>query len=87
MEAFEVKSGFLRGGNTFVFDAEALLGLPNVAPNVNGRPTRRSDMIWALLQERRLRRKVYSVRRAVFLNGDRQYLKWAEIQFKTDGRI
>ncbi len=61
MEAFEVNSGFLRGGNTFVFDAEALLGLPNVAPNVNGRPTRRSDMIWALLQERRLRRKVYSV--------------------------
>ncbi|MFL5358175.1 glycosyltransferase [Archangium sp.] len=38
-----------RGGSTFVFDIEALRDAPNVAPTVNGRATRRSDMLWALL--------------------------------------
>lgn len=36
-----------RGGNTFITDATLLRDIPNMAPRVNGRPTRRSDMIWA----------------------------------------
>jgi SAM-dependent methyltransferase len=38
-----------RGGNTFVFDAEALRDFPNAAPHVDGTETRRSDMVWSLL--------------------------------------
>ena len=38
-----------RGGNTFVFDAEALRDFPNAAPYIDGTETRRSDMVWSLL--------------------------------------
>lgn len=37
----------LRGGNTLVLDPTLLRDIPNMAPRVKGRPTRRSDMIWA----------------------------------------
>ena len=53
--------GLQRGGNTFVLDIETLRLAPNPAPAINGRPTRRSDMIWALLQERHLERKVVTM--------------------------
>ena len=46
------RDGFQRGGNTFVFDVEALRLAPNPSPAIDGRPSRRSDMIWTLLQER-----------------------------------
>ena len=68
--------GLQRGGNTFVLDIEALRLAPNPSPAVNGRPTRRSDMMWALLQERYFNRKVVTVplalrqdRSGVALNG------------------
>ena len=50
-----------RGGNAFVLDVEALRLAPNPAPAVAGRPTRRSDMIWALLQRRHFGKKVISL--------------------------
>ena len=53
--------GLQRGGNTFVLDIETLRLAPNPAPTIDGRPTRRSDMIWALLQERHLGRKVVTM--------------------------
>ena len=47
-----------RGGNTFVLDIETLRLAPNPSPAIDGRPTRRSDMMWALLQQRHLGGKV-----------------------------
>ena len=53
--------GLQRGGNTFVLDIEALRLAPNPAPAIDGRPTRRSDMMWALLQQRHFGRKVVAM--------------------------
>ena len=50
-----------RGGNTFVFNMEALRLAPNPAPTVGGRPSRRSDMIWALLQRQHFGKKVVTL--------------------------
>ncbi|WP_171119134.1 glycosyltransferase [Ruegeria sp. HKCCA5463] len=61
MGVFEAADALHRGGNTFIFDPEALLDLPNISPTIGGRPTRRSDMIWALMHERRFDRQVISV--------------------------
>ena len=72
MEAFEIGDALHRGGNTFVLDPEALADLPNVSPTVNGRPTRRSDMIWSLMQVQRCGRKVVSV--PVPVRQDRSHL-------------
>jgi len=38
-----------RGGNTFVFDTEALRDFSNGVPAIDGQSTRRSDMVWSLL--------------------------------------
>ena len=54
-----------RGGNTFVLDIETLRLAPNPSPAIDGRPTRRSDMMWALLQQRHLGRKVVGMRLAL----------------------
>ena len=51
-------NGLQRGGNTFVFDVEALRLAPNPSPAIDGRPSRRSDMLWALLQRRCFGRRV-----------------------------
>ena len=61
ISAFKTGQALHRGGNTFVFDPEALADLPNLAPTVGKRATRRSDMIWSLLQRERLGRSVVSV--------------------------
>lgn len=61
IEAFAPADALHRGGNTFIFDPEALADLPNLSPTVEGRPARRSDMIWALMQKRRFGRHVISV--------------------------
>lgn len=50
-----------RGGNTFVFDIEALRDFPNAAPTVAGSETRRSDMVWSLLNRYVARRSVVKV--------------------------
>ncbi len=61
IEGFVLGETLNRGGNTFIFDPETLADLPNVSPTVDGRPARRSDMIWSLMQRRRCHRKVVSV--------------------------
>ena len=43
----QAKDSCLRGGNTLVLDTTLLRDIPNMAPRIKGRPTRRSDMIWA----------------------------------------
>jgi len=55
-----------RGGNTLVFDADALVDVPQVVPIADGRPTRRSDMVWALLNAHVRGRRVEEARFAVF---------------------
>ena len=57
---------FQRGGNTFVFDVEALRLAPNPLPAIDGRPSRRSDMIWTLLQERCFGRRAAAVPIALY---------------------
>ena len=58
--------GFQRGGNTFVFDVETLRLTPNPSPAIDGRPSRRSDMLWALLQRRCFGRRVRAVPIALY---------------------
>ena len=60
------RDGLQRGGNTFVFDVEALRLAPNPSPAIDGRPSRRSDMIWTLLQERCFDRRVATVPIALY---------------------
>ena len=60
------RDGLQRGGNTFVFDVEALRLAPNPSPAIDGRPSRRSDMIWTLLQERCFGRRVATVPIALY---------------------
>ena len=55
-----------RGGNTFVLDVEALRLAPNPSPTIEDRPSRRSDMLWALLQERYFGRRVVSLPIALY---------------------
>lgn len=62
----DLKDSLHRGGNTFVFDIEALRDAPNAVPDIGGRVTRRSDMIWALLQRDKFDRKVVSVPLGVY---------------------
>ena len=59
-------SGLQRGGNTFVLDIEALRLAPNPSPAIAGRPGRRSDMLWALLQQRCFDRRVSVVPLALY---------------------
>ena len=60
------RDGLQRGGNTFVFDVEALRLAPNPSPAIDGRPSRRSDMIWTLLQDRCFGRRVATVPIALY---------------------
>ena len=66
-----IGGGHQRGGNTFVFDVEALRLAPNPSPATDGWPSRRSDMIWTLLQERRFGRRVATVPIALYHNRSR----------------
>ena len=61
MDPLALGQGLQRGGNTFVLDVETLRLAPNPSPTIAGRPTRRSDMMWALLQQRHFGRKVVTV--------------------------
>jgi len=64
--AFEPSDALHRGGNTFIFNPEALADVPNAVPDIGGRATRRSDMIWALMQRSRYQRKIVSVPLGVY---------------------
>ncbi len=46
---FAVRPSLSRGPNTLVFDLQALRDFPNVVPTIEGSDTRRSDMVWSLL--------------------------------------
>ena len=47
-----------RGPSTLVFDHQALRDFPNAVPRVDGRDTRRGDMVWSLLNRFAGRRDV-----------------------------
>jgi glycosyltransferase involved in cell wall biosynthesis/peptidoglycan/xylan/chitin deacetylase (PgdA/CDA1 family) len=51
-----------RGGNTLIFDTALLRDIPNMAPRVDGRPVRRSDMIWTANALYRFGKKVIAFR-------------------------
>ena len=61
-----IDDGIQRGGNTFVFNTETLRLAPNISPIINGRPSRRSDMIWALMQKNYFSKRVVSVPIALY---------------------
>ena len=50
-----------RGGNTIVFNTDALKDTPNINAVISGREVRRSDMNWALINVFRYCRKVVQV--------------------------
>lgn len=66
MTAFAASDSLHRGGNTFIFNAETLGDVPNAVPDIAGRATRRSDMIWTLVQRTRYRRKIVSIPLSVY---------------------
>ena len=61
-----IGEGLQRGGNTFVFDVEALKLAPNPSLIIDGRSSRRSDMVWALLQKHYFRKRVVTVPIALY---------------------
>ncbi|MDQ2820152.1 MAG: glycosyltransferase [Pseudomonadota bacterium] len=66
MAAFTTSAALHRGGNTFIFNAKTLGAVPNAVPDIGGRATRRSDMIWSLLQRTRHGRNIVSAPIAVY---------------------
>ncbi|ACY13523.1 glycosyltransferase family 2 protein [Haliangium ochraceum] len=64
--ALALRPSLRRGGNTLVFDAAALVDVPQIVPAPDGRPTRRSDMVWTLLQVYARGRRVEEAPLAVF---------------------
>ena len=61
-----IGDGLQRGGNTFVLDVEALKLAPNPSPVVDGRPSRRADMVWALMQKQYFDKRVVTVQIALY---------------------
>ena len=61
-----IGDGLQRGGNTFVLDIEALNLAPNPSPIIDGRPSRRSDMVWALIQKQYFSKRVVTVPIALY---------------------
>ena len=72
-----IGKGLQRGGNTFVFDVEALRLAPNPSPIIDRRPSRRSDMIWALLQKRYFGQRVVTL--SIALHHDRSRVPPGEL--------
>jgi GT2 family glycosyltransferase len=61
-----LRSSIRRGGSTLVFAPDALVDVPQVVPSPDGRPTRRSDMVWALLNVHVRGRRIEEAGFAVF---------------------
>ena len=61
-----IGDGLQRGGNTFVLDVETLRLAPNPSPIIDGRPSRRSDMVWALMQKQYFGKRVVTVPIALY---------------------
>lgn len=47
----EVVDSANRGGSTFIFDHETLFNTPNPTMNISGEESRRTDMLWALINK------------------------------------
>ena len=69
-----------RGPSTFVLDVQALREFPNTVPALDGADTRRSDMVWCLLNRFVGRRKVVQVPLAV--RQDRSSVPPGEMDFE-----
>lgn len=78
MAACTTSAALHRGGNTFIFNARTLGDVPNAVPDIGGRATRRSDMIWALLQRTRHQRTIVSAPLAVYHARETQHGTAAE---------
>ena len=50
-----------RGGNTFILNRRALLETPNMSPTFSGRESRRSDMIWSVVNRYHRKMRILSV--------------------------
>ncbi len=57
----DARRSHLRGGNTFVFQIDLLRDVPNLSPRLDGKPVRRSDMLWATNAALRLGRRVMTI--------------------------
>ncbi|UCE74561.1 MAG: class I SAM-dependent methyltransferase, partial [Methanomassiliicoccales archaeon] len=68
-----------RGGNTFVFHISSLRDYPNIVPNIKGKDTRRSDMVWCLLNRYITGRKVIEV--PIPVRQDRSYIAEEKLDF------
>ena len=73
-----------RGGNTFIFDIETLRLAPNPSPAICGRPSRRSDMLWALLQQRYFGRRVMAVPVALYHDRSRVATGTLDVEWIVD---
>lgn len=69
---FPIEPSLYRGGNTFVLDIEALADTPNPAAHLGNRFARRSDMLWAYVQQKHRGRSVGGVPTATY--HDRSFL-------------
>ncbi len=69
-----------RGGNTLVLNINTLNEFQNYAPSINGKDTRRSDMIWSLLNKYISDRKIVQIELPI--TQDRSLIKNEE--FKID---
>lgn len=70
-----------RGPNTLVFDIDALREFPNAAPSIGTVDTRRSDMVWSLLNRFVSGRKVVSA--PVPIRQDRSNAAEGNLDFDT----
>lgn len=68
-----------RGGNTFIFHISSLRDYPNIVPNIQGKDTRRSDMIWCLLNRYISGRQVIEV--PIPVRQDRRFVKEGILDF------
>lgn len=68
-----------RGGNTLVFHISSLRDFPNVVPSIKGKDTRRSDMVWCLLNRYVAGRKVLEV--PIPVRQDRSFITEGTLDF------
>jgi len=58
---FTARDTVNRGGNTFILKSHALTKTPNLSPKINDRETRRSDMVWSIINKYHYGLKIKSV--------------------------
>ncbi len=63
------KDSVNRGGNTFIFNPEALDSVPNLNMEINGTDIRRSDMMWAIINKYYRKMNIKSVNIPIWHTG------------------